>query len=158
MIKLHEELIRASFRFKRHNLPFPSGINLRKGEFFVLSHIESQPFGGADRASVSEIQNRLGFSKPAISQILNGLESKGFVVRETAKPDRRKVVVILTEKGREAVRQTKTHMEELMEQAIDRFGKENSLKLIELINRLSDVIEGIMRENAENDLKGEPKA
>lgn len=158
MMTLSKELMRAAMRFKKQEIPFPAGSDIRRSEFFVLSQIEGGPFCGADRASVSEIQNRLDFSKPAISQILGALESKGLVVRETDKADRRKVMVILTPRGREILASAKAHIHGLMEEAIRRFGEENSRKLIELINRLSDVTDEIMRENAEKALEGDPRA
>jgi DNA-binding MarR family transcriptional regulator len=157
MKTLHEELMHAAMRFKKQHIPFPPELNIRKSEFFVLSQIKGGPYCNRNHASVSEIQNRLDFSMPAISQILSALESKGLVVRETDKSDRRKVMVNLTPKGTEALESAKAHIYELMEECIRRFGEENSLKLIELINRLSDVTDEIMRENAEKALEGEPK-
>lgn len=156
MKNLSHELLRATMRFKKQELPFPSEFSIRKGEFFVLSQIEGRPFCGGDRASVSEIQNRLDFSRPAISQILSALESKDLIVRETDKADRRKVMVILTPKGSEILKSAKRHIHGLMEEGIRRFGEENTRKLIELINRLSDVTDEIMRESAEKALEGEP--
>lgn len=157
MMSLSEELMRAAMRFKKQEIPFPADLNIRRSEFFVLSRIEGGPFCGEGRASVSEIQNRLDFSKPAISQMLSALEAKELIVRETDKADRRKVTVVLTPKGRETLARAKTHMHGLMEESIRRFGEENSRKLIELINRLSDVTDEIMRENAEKALEGEPR-
>ncbi|MCE5236703.1 MAG: MarR family transcriptional regulator [Clostridiaceae bacterium] len=157
MISLSVELMRAAMRFRKQEIPFPPALNIRRSEFFVLSRIEGGPFCGADRASVSDIQNRLDFSKPAISQMLSALEAKGLIVREPDKADRRKVMVSLTPKGREILANAKAHMHGLMEEGIRRFGEENTRKLIELINRLSDVTDEIMRENAEKALEGEPR-
>jgi DNA-binding MarR family transcriptional regulator len=157
MKTLHEELIRAAMRFKKQEIPFPPELNIRKSEFFVLSQIEGGRHCDRDHASVSEIQNRLDFSMPAISQILSALESKGLVMRETDKADRRKVMVNLTPKGTETLASAKAHIHDLMDECICRLGEENTLKLIELINRLSDVTDEIMRESAEKALEGEPK-
>lgn len=158
MFSLPEELIRAAMRFKKHEIPFPPGLNIRRGEFFVLSRIGSGPFGGEDRVWVSEIQSKLDFSKPAVSQILSGLENKGLIVRETDKRDRRKVMVVLTPQGRAILQAAKEHVHRMMEEAVARFGEEDSRKLIELINKLSDVTDEIMRENAEKALEGDPRS
>ena len=158
MFSLHEELIRAAMRFKKYEIPFPPGLNIRKGEFFVLSRIEKGPLGGHDRIWVSEIQSRLDFSKPAVSQILSGLESKGLIVRENDKVDRRKVIVVLTPQGKAILETAKKHLHRMIEDAIARFGEEDSRKLIELIDKLSDVTDEIMRENAEKALEGEPRS
>lgn len=157
MKTLSQELMRAAMRFKKQYISFPPEMNLRKGEFFVLGSIEGGPFGGGTRMSVSEIQSRLDFSKPAISQILSALESKGLVRREFDKVDRRKVMVVLTPEGTAVLKTAKAFLHELMEEGIRRLGEENTQKLIELINRLSEISDEITRENAEKALEGAPK-
>lgn len=58
---------------------------------------------------VSDIQSNLYITKPAVSQMLNTLEKKGYVIREIDKSDRRKIAVALTSEGQGVLRRTEEY-------------------------------------------------
>lgn len=66
------------------------------GEDPVLDYI-SRHEGGM---TPSELAETLGYTRPRMSRILDSLETKGYVVREQDKQDRRRVIVHCTEEGR----------------------------------------------------------
>ncbi len=53
---------------------------------------------------VSDLAARLNISSPAVSQMIDKLAADGLVVRSTLGSDQRLVGVVLTERGREALR------------------------------------------------------
>ena len=54
-------------------------------------------------ASLSHLSERLGTTLSAASKLIEGLVERGYVRRETAKDDRRKLILALTDTGGQAV-------------------------------------------------------
>ena len=67
------------------------------GEDPVLDFLSRQEGG----MSPSEPAERLGYTRPRMTRILDSLESKGYVRRVPDEHDRRRVIVRCTDKGRE---------------------------------------------------------
>ena len=68
------------------------------GEMFVLHYLEKT----GTAVLPKDISAAAGVSTARIAAILNSLESKGFVNRQSCKDDNRQVLVNLTVRGREA--------------------------------------------------------
>lgn len=58
---------------------------------------------GEDNISQLEISKRVGIKPPTTSVALTKMEAEGYVIRENTREDMRKMIVKLTEKGRETV-------------------------------------------------------
>ena len=58
---------------------------------------------GTDGLTVGELAAACLFKQPTMTKALDRLEAKGLVVRESGKGDRRRVLVVATEKGRALV-------------------------------------------------------
>lgn len=153
--ELRDRLMHAMFRFKKVGMIFPPGLDIHMGELFVMRSIDGNcPF--PDHPSpVSDLPKHLMISKPAMSQLLNGLEKKGYLVREIDKADRRKISVTLTPKGQEILAATKDYADNMLDTVIARFGEENLLQLLALFTRLSDISEEVRQEMLNNDDKGD---
>lgn len=145
---LREQLIQIMLRIKR-TTHFSSPGNLHTGEMMVLRRIGTARCSPETPMYVSGIHRDLHFSKPAISQILNSLEKKGYVMREIDADDRRKITVTLTEKGKHLCEQAQTRTDNLLDEIILRMGEEDMKQLMSLFTRLADIIEAI---KAETDL------
>ncbi len=152
---LKEELIQAMFRFRKvaMSINHATGSNsLHMGEAFVLGKIADQTF---DANLVAQLQCELHVTKAAISQMLNGLESKGYITREIDKNDRRKFVATITPKGREVARCIAQHADGTINEILSRFGQQNTQQLITLFHGFADVIESVMRDAAMQQCKVE---
>jgi DNA-binding MarR family transcriptional regulator len=142
-VSLKDQLIASMHRLKKVGRTFPQGIGLNMGEFFVMDRIaHDMPCSSTD-ISASEMQNHPHFTKPAVSQMLNSLEKKGYIHREIDKNDRRKIVVTLTETGDDACKRGKAYFNDRIEQTISRFGEENTRNLISLVNQLAEITEDL---------------
>ena len=143
---IKEQLIRAVFRFRRLNMNFPQTHHIRMREFFLLRRLAGDATCEDGRSLLTDMHRHLHITKPAVSQMLNSLEKKAYIRREIDKEDRRKISITITPQGREALRQAKTDMDELLDMTIARFGEENTRQLISLLTLLADVSEGIAAE------------
>ncbi|MFA9379818.1 MAG: MarR family winged helix-turn-helix transcriptional regulator [Acetanaerobacterium sp.] len=152
---LKEQLVHAMLRFKKVGMTFPPGLDIRMGELFVMSGIAKRTSCPDKNVNVSDIQSNLYITKPAVSQMLNALEKKGYVIREIDKSDRRKIAVTLTDHGQDILKQTKEYTDQMLETVISRFGEENTWQLIKLFSLLSDITEDLKREASEADKKGD---
>jgi len=140
---LTDDLIAAMHRFKRVSRTFQPEMSLNMGEFFILERISHDiPCAGCG-SSDTETHHHPHFTKPAVSQMLNSLEKKGFIRREIDTNDRRRIVVTLTSEGQEVLQKAKEYFDRQMTMTIEKFGKDNTRQLISLINQLSESIEDI---------------
>ena len=78
-------------------------------------------------------------SKPAVSQMLNLLESRGLVKRTAARSDRRVVYVRLTESGRELRGRIQKSYEATVDRIVGELGPRDTAELLRLFNRLCDI-------------------
>ncbi len=163
---LKEQLIRTMMRFRKIGMPFPPDLDIRMGELMVMNgiaghfpkrmhheHNENCQFDVHRKIFVSDLQKMHHITKPAISQMLNGLEKKGYVRREMDKDDRRKITVTLTEPGKEILYKTKSYTDRMLDETIERYGEENLKQLISLFNRLIDVNDEIKKEYEQSSRK-----
>ncbi|AEV29224.1 transcriptional regulator [Sphaerochaeta pleomorpha str. Grapes] len=154
-VLLKEEFIAAMHRFKKVGRSFLPCCGINMGEFFVMERISRDMPCSSTDISASEMQNHPQFTKPAVSQMLNSLEKKGYVHREIDKNDRRRIVVTLTADGEEVLKQGKTNFNNLVNQAIARFGEENTRQFISLVARLTDITEDLKDISPQDDKKEE---
>lgn len=153
--ELRDRLIHAMFRFKKVGMIFPPGLELHMGELYVMRSINGKCPCPEHNNAVSDLPKHMMISKPAISQLLNGLEKKGYINREIDKSDRRKISATLTPKGEEILGVAKDYADKMLDTVIARFGEENILQLLALFNRLTDISEEVRQEMLNNDGKGD---
>ena len=92
--------------------------------------------------SPSDLANKMKLSMPQVSRIMNSLEEKGYIERILGKKDRRNTYIVITEKGIEereiSVKECKAYVDRIKEQ----MGEEDMNQLIELLNKLTNVMKG----------------
>src|SRR6185312_5328194 len=72
----------------------------------VLVHLEDEPEG----LRMNELAERILYSKSGFTRVVDRLEEAGFVRRVRPENDRRSILVVLTEQGRETLeRARKSH-------------------------------------------------
>ena len=71
------------------------------GKYSILMELVSLPPGNT--LSPSELADRVGVTRPTVTGLIDGLKRQGFIKRNVDPQDRRKVVLMLTSKGRDFI-------------------------------------------------------
>lgn len=79
--------------------------NVSFPQFFLLTALDQK-----EVLTMSAIAQKMGHTTPAASGLVARLENLGYVVRASAREDRRKVMVCITEKGSALVRRIRGEM------------------------------------------------
>lgn len=145
-----ELLVQAMHRLKRTQTWNPPLGNISRGEFFMLHkifhlvrHAEEKP-----GAKITDLSVAAEMSKPAVSQMLNSLESKGMIERIMTKSDRRVVYVRLTDVGQEQLEQAAKRFDSLMDAVVEKLGQEDTAELARIFDKLYGILEN-MKEHGE---------
>lgn len=152
---LIEQLMQAMHSFKRVTMTFPPELDLRMGEMMLMKMIASKVMPSGKSANVSDLHDEHHMTKSAVSQILNTLESKGYVKREIDRSDRRKIAVMLTDHGWKTLKQARICMDQELDKVITRLGEDDTHKLIELLIRLKEIAVDVRREAQLTEGKGD---
>lgn len=112
--------------------------NIQHSEFPVLkllSKSKDKP------VTISEISEKIQISKPAVSQIINALEDKGFVNRVYTKTDRRVVYAEITEKGTQAIEEAVKKRNESVNELLKKLGEEDAETFIRLLEKIANILD-----------------
>ena len=115
--------IEAMHQLILHQLPksIDSINRFSRGETFVLTYL----LACSETAIPSELSEAMKSSTARITAILSSLEKKGQIVRQNAASDRRKVLVYLTDKGRQRAEQEMLYFERLLRSIFQEMGEDN---------------------------------
>jgi DNA-binding MarR family transcriptional regulator len=153
---LKEQLIRSMFRFRKVvGVAFRPREDISMCEIALMKGIEDKSLHSGNQDISLNFQNSLHITKPAISQMYNTLEKKGYITREIDTSDRRKIIASLTPEGREILKGMTKSANSMLDEVITRLGEEDTKQLIELFNRLADISEDIRKTANKNEDKGE---
>jgi len=109
-----------------------------QGEKFALKYLLHRHH----HALPNEISREMGISTARTAATLNSLERKGYIEREIDKNDRRRILVSLTNRGREhACQYHDAHMAALTE-ILRELGEDDAREFVRIIGRLGDIFEG----------------
>ncbi len=115
-------------------------------ESMVLSHVLCMS-ENKDIIKVSDLRELMDVTMPAVSQILNSLEKRGFIKREIGSSDRRSIAVTVTEDGVNALEEYKADLNVFVDSFVEKFGKENVVLLLNLLSKMSDTLEEFKKES-----------
>jgi DNA-binding MarR family transcriptional regulator len=105
---------------------------LEHGSLYELSSASER------RLLMAELADRLGLSPSATTRLVDRLEARGWVVRESPKENRRTVNVIITADGRRAYERNNRLFTAIVEEAVGtHLGEDEMSTLISLLGRLS---------------------
>lgn len=96
--------------------------------------------------NTSDLANSLKVSKSAVSQSIAKLEKKGYIKRKISLKDKKIGYLYLTDECKIKCEEKRKVCENIIENVVDLLGEEKILKLSDLLNELSEVIENIRRE------------
>lgn len=108
-----------------------------RGENAVLTYLVNH----RENIHPGTLAEHLSLVPGRTADILKSLEKKGLIVRQKDPEDRRKTIVSITDEG---VRYTKNRREKIRDQysgLYKELGAEDTLKLIELLERMNDYFE-----------------
>lgn len=159
---IREELMHALFRFRRMDTFFPKGVKNPLEEFDInimemalMKGVLRNDPDAEENVTIADLQQSLLITKGAVSQMYGSLESKGYLIREVDPSNRRKLIVTLTPRGREVLKIMNYRMKLLMEETVSRFGEEDMITFVNLLNRYADITKEIKEEICENTRKGD---
>ena len=105
------------------------------GEIFILKTLimDDRPF------LPGELSSAMHMSTARVAMTLRGLECKGMIERNVDRKDRRKVLVTITEQGKEQVAKIDNAFLTRMRRIIDELGREDVGEYIRIVGRLIDI-------------------
>ena len=129
--RLTEELLLTVTSLNRSCIPQSVQEHL-KGENFLLSYLDEH----------GVLREGLGVSAPRTAAMLRALEEKGMLRRCADSYDRRRVVVHLTELGRQTAEQMHTTLCAHVQRVLEQLGEQDSRELIRLLGRITEIEAG----------------
>lgn len=109
--------------------------DVSKGEMGVLGYLMLQ--GGT--ATPTEISKKFGVSTARITNVLNGLERKGYIVRTPSPNDRRMVLGTITEEGRKCSDRCSRMAIGNVTAVMDALGEEDAGECLRLVKRILQI-------------------
>jgi DNA-binding MarR family transcriptional regulator len=91
-----------------------AGISLRL--YDVLVHLEATP----DGLRMNELAERILYSKSGFTRVVDRMEAAGLVRRVRPEDDRRSILVVLTDEGRETLERARRHHRDSIEEHFSR--------------------------------------
>jgi DNA-binding MarR family transcriptional regulator len=88
-------------------------LGMKLKEFVMLNYL-----GDADGTTQGQLGEAMGIDANTVVLLLNGLEQRGFVVRERDPQDRRRHIVRITPAGRKALVRAERALESLTDEAL----------------------------------------
>jgi transcriptional regulator, MarR family len=125
--------IMQKFHKLNMNRKIAGGIARRETMMLKMIKMNSSENEGVTISALSEL---LDISKPAVSQMINAIEDKGYVERITTKNDRRLVYVRLTESGEQCLARELQAFLQGMAEIFDKMGEKDTEDLLRLLNKL----------------------
>lgn len=108
-----------------------SGVDITRTEASVMAAISGAP------RRITELAGHAGVTQPAITLLVNRLQERGWVTRESDPEDRRAVRVALTPAGTDTFRQLQEDYRAQLHQEMDALDDEE----IEILARATEIID-----------------
>jgi len=105
------------------------------GEAFMLHNIATSE----NHMIPSELSSAMGISGARIAATLNVLESKGYINRQIDPSDRRRILVTLTEKGKEKDNEHRVKLIDMTEKMLRLLGEEDAKEYVRITKKLGEL-------------------
>lgn len=109
------------------------------GEFFMMKLLIRHEKSG-ENVTAKSISEYLNISRPAVSQMLNGLEKKGFIERSVDENDRRQICIKITNSGKTLVAGMCKKHEEIFGKIMNKVGAEDIKELQRILNSILNAL------------------
>lgn len=109
----------------------PENMEFGRGESKILMFLYSRPEG----SNPGELVNHLKVGSGRVGNALKDLEEKGLVIRYIDPKDKRRTIVMITERGRETTRSFKTFLEGKIRSSVDYLGPDDFETMCSLLKK-----------------------
>ena len=106
------------------------------GEAFVLHYISHHH----ENVLPGEISDEMNVSSARIAAVLNKLESKGLITRQIDPDDRRRILVGITQKGKESAEKHQQYVIECFAQIFSRLGEQDAREYVRITGKLAKIM------------------
>lgn len=103
--QLSRSLLQSTSEFKKYSLSFL--------QYFLLQKIQDGDF-----LTMSDIADKLWYTNAATTGQIDRLEKLGYVLREYSKSDRRKIIVTITEKWHQTLKELNQYIHRQISQGL----------------------------------------
>lgn len=131
----YQSLASELIRIRMNLLQVPASQNLSgilRGELFVLNYLYNRDEG----VHPKELSEKLSVSTARIASLLNHMEEKHLVVRETDLQDSRQVLVRLTPDGLDAIRRCRSDVLANVERMLEGLGPDDAREYIRIQEKI----------------------
>lgn len=130
-----EELLDLQASF--HPLPINRQVSmLDRGMLFALNYLMVHP----EKSYPKDLSREMAVSSARIAALLNHLEALGLVTRTPDLEDNRQVIVTLTAKGQQFIRQKKEQTAALLASVLEHLGPEDAEAYLRISRRLISIM------------------
>ncbi|MEI2397962.1 MarR family winged helix-turn-helix transcriptional regulator [Paenibacillus sp. FSL H8-0259] len=105
-------------------------------ELVLMKGIADNSTDSENNIGLPDVRGYLSISKAAVSQMLGTLEKKGYINRDLDKNNRRNLVVTLTPKGREILKNKDNEFNDRLDKIITHLGEDDVKQMITIVNRM----------------------
>ena len=131
---LAHEYLEVMYQMRKRNTHKQVSDSLH-GENFVLSYISEHE----GNVIPSDISNAMGITSARIAAALNSLEGKGLILRRIDTEDRRRILIDLTDAGREQVQKHYQMIMSYTTNMLKYLGEDDAKEYIRIMKKLVDV-------------------
>ncbi|PKM39513.1 MAG: MarR family transcriptional regulator [Firmicutes bacterium HGW-Firmicutes-8] len=142
-----QKLLESFTQFHRLNWRQSPIVGLKSSEIMLLFCIKRTVKSDSVGIKVSDISSALKVASPTVTQLINGLETSGFVERTMDQEDRRAVRVNLTDKGKRTLEKVSDVFYNSFDGLVEYLGEEESSKLAELLSKVFTYFNETRKEN-----------
>ena len=114
-------------------------ISMLHGEIFILDYLERK--NGTVLPGELSAMMRDSSARTAIA--LRNLEQKGYIERDIDKTDRRKILVSITDEGRDLAREGREAALNRMKHIVDELGEEDAGEFIRIAGRIAEITKNL---------------
>jgi DNA-binding MarR family transcriptional regulator len=130
-----EKVYKAIQKFKKISSFSEVFSDMSHSEFIMMKLIQDKT-EEEKGVKISTLSSFLMISNPAVSQMINTLETKGYVERITTKNDRRVVYVTLTKLGEANLEKACQSFVRVASDILGKMGQEDTETLLRLLDKL----------------------
>lgn len=105
------------------------------GEMFILNYLVNR----AEDVLPGELSAAMNTSTARVAMALKSLEAKGLIRRRVDEEDRRKILVSITDLGRELVLSERQEMHDKMVEILRELGEADALEYLRIVGRITEI-------------------
>ncbi|MCD7866749.1 MAG: MarR family transcriptional regulator [Clostridiales bacterium] len=141
---LREQFFTSMAHFRKLEATLSVECQMQMNEMAILHNIAGTcRHCSCASLDVPRMQEKLHISKPAVSYILNTLEKKNYIRRETDPRDRRKLSIRATPEGMAAAEESLRRYDQLWTELLEQFGEQNMRQLIQLLTTFNSLYDSL---------------